>query len=420
MAVVAQRHQPARLAVHADAQPLPEPAPRPAAGAVAGRPGLGHAGGCGWRSGRHRHRPRPLPATPAGRAARRAAAGDAGGHGLRRRGARARDSRGHRDVAPVACPRPHARADGPGPCPRTPRRRDATLPPAPHEMKQAAEPAMNATHHPTPDDTGLHALVDGRLPSTEAERVRAGLDAAASQQAAAWERQRALLRALHGDWLERPMPDALRQVSDRLQQVQQDRRRWASWGGMAAGWMLAFGLGWGLHGHWASGTTVAARAASSPLQFVQQAAVAYAVYQPEQRHPVEVTAAQQDHLVQWLSKRLARPLTVPHLQGQGFELVGGRLLPGGSGARAQFMYQNAAGTRITLYLGALDTRDDARAAQATAFRFHSEGAVSSFYWMDQGFGYALSGELPQPALQTLATAVYRQLSAAPPGGVHAP
>ncbi len=142
--------------------------------------------------------------------------------------------------------------------------------------------------------------------------------------------------------------------------------------------------------------------------------MAHAVYQPEQRHPVEVTAAQQEHLVQWLSRRLERPLTVPHLQDQGYELVGGRLLPGGSGARAQFMYQNAAGQRITLYLGALEQ------AQAEAFHFYGDGAVSSFYWVDRGFGYALSGALPRPALQALATAVYQQLSAAPPAGARAP
>ena len=54
--------------------------------------------------------------------------------------------------------------------------------------------------------------------------------------------------------------------------------------------------------------------------FAQQAAVAHAVFQPEVRHPVEVTAAQQEHLVQWLSKRLGRPLKVPVLSAQGYEL----------------------------------------------------------------------------------------------------
>jgi anti-sigma factor RsiW len=122
---------------------------------------------------------------------------------------------------------------------------------------------------------------------------------------------------------------------------------------------------------------------------------------------VEVTAAQQEHLVQWLSKRLGRPLKVPLLTAQGYELMGGRLLPGDDGARAQFMYQNGAGQRLTLYLGAL--KPGAADARETSFRFLDDGPVPGFYWVDQGFGYALAGQLPRPALQELARAVYAQL-----------
>ena len=280
--------------------------------------------------------------------------------------------------------------------------------------------AMNPIRRPAEDHEQLHRLVDGRLPPAEAEQARAALDAAELQQAAGWQQQRALLQGLHGDWLHRPLPDPLLRAADRLAQARTAQRRWAAWGGVAAGWMLAFGLGWAVHGQWDGAPRLATAAPAPPLRFVHQAALAHAVYQPERRHPVEVTAAEQEHLVQWLSRRLARPLTAPHLQAQGFELMGGRLLPGSASGsvRAQFMYQNAEGARITLYLGALE---DAQAAQTTAFQFRSEGAVSSFYWVDQGFGYALSGELPRPALQALAAAVYRQLEpgAAPAGGASA-
>jgi len=51
-----------------------------------------------------------------------------------------------------------------------------------------------------------------------------------------------------------------------------------------------------------------------------------------------------------LSKRLNRTLTIPSLHEYGFELVGGRLLPGEDGPAAQFMYQNANGERLTLYM----------------------------------------------------------------------
>lgn len=263
-------------------------------------------------------------------------------------------------------------------------------------------------HDSTPqpiDDNDLHALADGRLDPPHAQAMRKRLGAEDAERLAAWELQRERLRALHAGMAQEPLPEPLRSTAARLQE-QHDRQTllWR-WGGMAASVLLAFGLGWTLHGQWQAGRTMSATPLASAQRFAQQAAVAHAVYQPEQRHPVEVAAAQQEHLVQWLSKRLGRPLTLPMLTAQGFELVGGRLLPGENGARAQFMYQNAAGQRITLYLGALD----GAGAAETAFRLHTDGPVPAFYWLDQGFGYALSGPLARDALLALATAVHQQL-----------
>jgi anti-sigma factor RsiW len=135
-----------------------------------------------------------------------------------------------------------------------------------------------------------------------------------------------------------------------------------------------------------------------------RAARAHLVYSPEVRHPVEVEAKEQDHLVKWLSKRLDRKLKVPVLSSEGFELLGGRLLPGTDGPVAQFMYQDSAGKRLTLYV----TRPH-KGEVITAFRFAQEGAVSVFYWIDRDCGYALSGELDRPHLARVASSVYRQL-----------
>ena len=135
-----------------------------------------------------------------------------------------------------------------------------------------------------------------------------------------------------------------------------------------------------------------------------RAARAHLVYSPEVRHPVEVEAKEQDHLVKWLSKRLDLKLKVPVLSTEGFELLGGRLLPGTDGPVAQFMYQDATGKRLTLYV----TRPH-KGDEVTAFRFAQEGRVSVFYWIDQDCGYALSGEIDKPQLSRVATLVYRQL-----------
>lgn len=289
---------------------------------------------------------------------------------------------------------------------------------------EASTPSRAETAH----DPAWHALVDGKLSSTEAETLQQHLagDAAALATVAQWQAQRERLRALHNDMLHSPVPRALLDTVTRAQARRDAQQQWWRWGGMAASVAVAFGLGWLGRGYAPQpghGGAVAVAAAAPATRFAAQAAVAHAVFQPEQRHPVEVPAAQQEHLVQWLSKRLGRPLKVPALSSQGYELMGGRLLPGDTGARAQFMYQNSAGERVTLYLGALTPpasrstpehsatpeRGMAAPPSETAFLFTNEGPVPGFYWTDGGFGYALSGQLSRPALQALATAVHQQL-----------
>ena len=268
----------------------------------------------------------------------------------------------------------------------------------------------------------INALVDGRLAPTRQAELEAQLagDSAAGDTLQAWKAQREALRALHRPLLDEAIPDALLAAARRGEAGRRQVGQWQRWGGMAAAVMLAFGVGWLSHGQLgnppASQQLASARSAQS---FVQQASLAHAVFSPEVRHPVEVTAAQQEHLVQWLSKRVGRPLKVPVLASQGYELVGGRLLSGDGGARAQFMFQNAAGLRLTLYLGAVDAalpasagkapQPPSQAAQETAFRYSGDGPVPSFYWVDQGFGYALSGAVSRDDLMKLAQLVYQQL-----------
>jgi len=265
------------------------------------------------------------------------------------------------------------------------------------------------------DEDRLHALVDGRLPPADAAAARAALGAQAVADADAWQGQRAELRELHAGLLQEPLPAPLAAAAERLQARLDARRAWWRLGGLAASVLLAFLAGWlgraQMDRNAASGPALAQAA---PLQrFAHAATVAHALYQPEVRHPVEVPAAQQEHLVQWLGKRLGRPIHVPDLHEAGYELVGGRLLPGDGGARAQFMYQRAGGERITLYLGAVQASAagpaPASSAAETAFRFEHDGNTSAFYWVDQGFGYALAGNLPRAELLALATLVYRSL-----------
>jgi len=176
---------------------------------------------------------------------------------------------------------------------------------------------------------------------------------------------------------------------------------------MVAGWValgIAIGTvaGWQLHALQAP----APIAKSEAPVIARRAALAHATYSPEVRHPVEVGADQEEHLVAWLSKRLGGEVRAPKLNAEGMALVGGRLLPRDPGPVAQFMYQNAQGRRVTLYV-----RTEGLDQRETAFRFASEGNVRVFYWIDRKFGYALSSaDLEREELLKLANVVYRQLN----------
>ena len=242
-------------------------------------------------------------------------------------------------------------------------------------------------------ESDLHAYADGQLDDTCRIRVEAHLahDTEARERVRAWRGQNEKLRALFNPILNEPVPQ-------RLLDAGATRSRWPSFALAAGAMILSFVLGWLTHANLIEPLT---RTVALP----RRAAIAHAVYAPEVRHPVEVGADQQDHLVKWLSKRLGTELKAPLLTRQGFDLVGGRLLPGGKGPVAQFMYQDAKGQRITLYISTRDAEP-----RETAFRFSQEGKVAVFYWIDGNLGYALSADMDRARLLTIATSVYHQLN----------
>ncbi|MCC7483781.1 MAG: anti-sigma factor [Burkholderiales bacterium] len=242
-------------------------------------------------------------------------------------------------------------------------------------------------------EADLHAYVDGALPPARVAEVEAYL-AERPEEAARVASYRGQIQALRREFdgvLDEPVPERLRRAGGRSRLLAR---------AAAAAALIALGgvAGWQLHG-WTSVRQVETAA------WARRAAMAHVVYSPEVRHPVEVGADQEAHLVAWLSKRLGTPLKVPHLGGVGYALVGGRLLPGERGPVAQFMYQDGRGTRLTLYV-----RVNAEPARETAFRYSREQGVSVFYWLDRNLGYALSGEMAKSDLLRVAEAVYQQLN----------
>jgi anti-sigma factor RsiW len=243
-------------------------------------------------------------------------------------------------------------------------------------------------------EADLHAYVDGILPAERAAEIEAYLaehpeDAA---RVSSYCEQTAALHRAFDPMLDEPLPRRLevpRPVWRRAVLRYAAVVAWIALGGVA---------GWHLNAYHAASEYEA-------TTWARRAVIAHVVYSPEVRHPVEVGASEEAHLVRWLSKRLGASVKAPHLGDLGYSLVGGRLLPGDRGPVAQFMYQDAKGQRLTLYV-----RRDADKRGETAFRFSRERGVGVFYWIDGGLGYALSGEIDKPELLRVATAVYRQFN----------
>lgn len=244
-------------------------------------------------------------------------------------------------------------------------------------------------------DADLHAYVDDQLNPARRREVEAYLaeNPDAATQVTDYLRLDEAIHALYDPVLDKPLPPGM---DKRLA-----RHRLITRVAAAVAWVMLGGLlGWFINNELPT--------QPAPLlktQLVQPAAFAHYVYTTEVQHPVEVTADQEQHLISWLSKRLHTAIRPPNLAESGYELIGGRLLPSTDRMAAQFMYQNAQGNRVTLYIrrGAWDN-------QATAFRYARDKNVGIFYWIDGPMGYALSGELDKTQLLGLAQTVYSQLN----------
>lgn len=252
---------------------------------------------------------------------------------------------------------------------------------------------MTKTHQKV-SETDLHAYVDGRLESERAAQVADYLDEHIEERArvGAYGRLNELLQQGYSARLAEKVPERLSRIPTGV--------FWPRRVAAAAAWLaVGTALGWSLG---------ATRTASLEIGdgLVQSASRAHQVYVVEVRHPVEVSAKEEAHLSAWLSKRLGATLHPPNLGTVGYDLVGGRLLPGVvGGPAAQFMYEDAGGHRLTLYISKADT-----SSGDTAFRYHDNGDLSVFYWVDGDFGYALSGQLPREQLLRAARVSYQALN----------
>jgi anti-sigma factor RsiW len=251
-------------------------------------------------------------------------------------------------------------------------------------------------------EADLHAYFDGELTPERRRAVEAYLAAhpADAARIESYREHDMLIRRAYRPLAERPLPAPLVRALVRADARPTRRWRWVAASATAALLLLVAGATSGWYGR----ALLAPAPEPPPRTLLADAAAAHLTYTAEVRHAVEVPASEQDHLAQWLGRRLDVPLRVPDLTKSGYELVGGRLLPAGEGRpTAQLMYENQGGHRLTLYMRAAP--DDER----TAFRFSQEGKLSALYWEDEKVVWVLLGELPRDQLLSLAHQVYAAL-----------
>ena len=265
----------------------------------------------------------------------------------------------------------------------------------------------------------IHAYVDGVLSDERREQVERAIESnpALAARISDYFSLNNMFHERYDRVLNEPVPARLRMPQ---------KRRWlsaANWpqfAGMAAALVLGIGIGVGTN----IGKDVAAPSAvtssgmsnTRPVSadasevFARKAALAHVVYMPSVNRPEQIGQDHEQDFVQYLANKLGTDVHPPMLTKSGFELAGGRILPGDDGPVAQFMYHNANGERVTLCISHRKVN-----ANTTAFKLYQEGPVNVFYWVDGDFGYAVSGGIDRKVMLQIAHDVYAQLTGATPG-----
>ena len=136
-----------------------------------------------------------------------------------------------------------------------------------------------------------------------------------------------------------------------------------------------------------------------------RASMAHVVSRDDDLH---LAASEADaNIGRYIRTRMGEKVRVPNLTSLGYRLVGSRVLPDTGGPAAQFVFEEAGGERLTLYVRS-------EAARGVDITYALADDLSMFYWNDSQHSYALVRELEdetgRDALLKAAKAVYRQIT----------
>ena len=248
------------------------------------------------------------------------------------------------------------------------------------------------TMNDTIENWALHAFADGELQGEEKNKIEMLLasDPAARAALAEIRGQKAELHKTFDGVLAESVPAHILRAAS-MPVVTKPWRGWAVAAtvavfviGAAAGWAIR-----GLDGGYAQAEALPMRALD-----------AFTVYGVEVRHPVEVQAADKEHLQMWLSKRVGVPFNVPDLTAQGYSLIGGRLLTEHSKPAGMLMYEGADKRRLVIYVSANAAHSDA------PLKIEQHGPLVTCFWLEPDLAYALAGPQTAAEMAPLAQAAH--------------
>lgn len=254
---------------------------------------------------------------------------------------------------------------------------------------------MNGDRSVTEDD--LQAYVDGVLqPAARAElEIYLEQHQDVARRIKGYVRQRAGLRAALAPYAEEAIPSRLR-LADLFERR---RRPSPSWRQATAAALVMFAIG-GAGGWFLRPVSGPRYTDVRPL--AQEAADSYAVFEPDRIRPVEIKAEHRDDLVNWVSARLRRPVSVPETAA-GYRLMGGRVVATSRGPAAMFMYDKDHGARVVMLVCPMSAHGTAPITASL------QGNLAGLTWSEHGMGYSIVGAISTEKLHPLAEDMRRQI-----------
>jgi anti-sigma factor RsiW len=167
--------------------------------------------------------------------------------------------------------------------------------------------------------------------------------------------------------------------------------------------------GWIVRGEVGLGSVEATLTAQAPpidtQELMVRAAMAHLVNSDED---LRLAAGTDDSDIdRYVATRMGEKVRVPQLSSLGYRLVGSRVLPDTKGPAAQFVFEDADGMPVSLYVRS-------ESAQGVDVTYALAEDLSMFYWNDSKHSYALvretDDEASRNALLTAAKMVYGQIA----------